>query len=170
MSDRHRWAMLVGRALLACAVGAALSAQAVAAEAPGAEVGPFDKLGAGDVAEPAPGEAPHAPADASPAQRELTPEEQAQLAEAETIKAQVDELYHRGRYAEAEAEHLEALYSKLSRHDFSSELLEAMPHRIAVLELSGVLWSDWGRADRVLGGLSAMNRLSAARRSCAATA
>lgn len=69
-----------------------------------------------------------------------------------------------------EGENLDALYRELSRHDFSSDLLETMPQKIAVMELSGVLWSDWGRADRVMESLAAIGRLPASPISCAATA
>src|SRR5262249_5790609 len=43
---------------------------------------------------------------------------------------------------------LETLYENLSSCDFSSAVLQRIPHRIAVLELNGILWSDWGRAER----------------------
>jgi mannose-1-phosphate guanylyltransferase len=44
---------------------------------------------------------------------------------------------------------LDRLYQELPVHNFSSDLLESMPHQIAVLELNGVLWSDWGRRERI---------------------
>jgi mannose-1-phosphate guanylyltransferase len=49
---------------------------------------------------------------------------------------------------EEEAE-LDRLYQELPFHNFSSDLLESMPHQIAVLELNGVIWSDWGRQERI---------------------
>jgi len=53
---------------------------------------------------------------------------------------------------------LDALYQELSHHDFSSGLLEVLPQKIAVLELNGVLWSDWGRPDRILESLAVIGR------------
>jgi mannose-1-phosphate guanylyltransferase len=50
--------------------------------------------------------------------------------------------------AEEETE-LQYLYQELPTHNFSSELLESMPDQIAVLELNDVLWSDWGRQERI---------------------
>jgi len=44
---------------------------------------------------------------------------------------------------------LEAAYRALPAGDFSSQLLNRVPEWVAVVRLSGVLWSDWGRADRV---------------------
>ena len=61
---------------------------------------------------------------------------------------------------EGEEENLDALYRELSRSDFSSDILETFPDKIAVVELKGVLWSDWGRRDRVLESLGAIGRLA----------
>ena len=72
-------------------------------------------------------------------------------------------------HKDEEAE-LDALYQELSGHDFSSELLEALPQKIAVMELNGVLWSDWGRPERIMESLDAIGRSPSSSRSCAATA
>jgi mannose-1-phosphate guanylyltransferase len=56
---------------------------------------------------------------------------------------------------------LDALYRKLARHDFSSELLEVSPDKIAVIELNGVLWSDWGRSERIMESLAAIGAVPA---------
>jgi hypothetical protein len=69
-----------------------------------------------------------------------------------------------------EEEDLDALYQELSHHDFSSELLELLPQKIAVLELNGVLWSDWGRPERIMESLAVIGRSPGSSRSCAATA
>jgi mannose-1-phosphate guanylyltransferase len=69
-----------------------------------------------------------------------------------------------------EESNLEALYQELSGHDFSSELLEVFPHKIAVVELNGVLWSDWGRSERIIESLETIGRLPAFSLSLAATA
>lgn len=72
-------------------------------------------------------------------------------------------------HKDEEAE-LDALYQELSHHDFSSELLEALPQKIAVLELNGVLWSDWGRPERIMESLAVIGRSPTSSLSCAATA
>src|SRR5262245_21755494 len=69
-----------------------------------------------------------------------------------------------------EEEGLEALYQETSHHDFSSEVLEALPQRIAVLELNGVLWSDWGRPERIVESLAVIGRSPARARSASASA
>lgn len=65
---------------------------------------------------------------------------------------------------------LDALYQELSSNDFSSGLLEALPQKIAVLELSGILWSDWGRPERILESLAAIGKAPAFSLSRAVTA
>ena len=59
---------------------------------------------------------------------------------------------------EDEEEQLNILYRKLGNHDFSSELLEKLPHQIAVIELDGVVWSDWGRPERIRESLGQMGK------------
>ncbi|HSA61975.1 MAG TPA: sugar phosphate nucleotidyltransferase [Nitrospiraceae bacterium] len=44
---------------------------------------------------------------------------------------------------------LEAAYRTMPVYNFSSDLLERLPDRIAVIELAGVLWSDWGNPERI---------------------
>ena len=45
---------------------------------------------------------------------------------------------------------LEAAYRKMPVYNFSSDLLQRLPDRIAVsIELAGVLWSDWGNPERI---------------------
>lgn len=34
-------------------------------------------------------------------------------------------------------------------YNFSSHLLQRLPNRVAVMELTGVLWSDWGKLERI---------------------
>jgi len=65
---------------------------------------------------------------------------------------------------------LDDLYRTVSRHDFSSELLEVSPDKIAVIELNGVLWSDWGRSERIRESLAAIGAVPAFSISSAATA
>jgi mannose-1-phosphate guanylyltransferase len=44
---------------------------------------------------------------------------------------------------------LEAVYQEMPAYNFSSHLLQRLPNRVAVMELTGVLWSDWGRPERI---------------------
>jgi mannose-1-phosphate guanylyltransferase len=44
---------------------------------------------------------------------------------------------------------LEAAYRTMPVYNFSSDLLERLPDRMAVMELAGVLWSDWGKPERI---------------------
>lgn len=34
-------------------------------------------------------------------------------------------------------------------HNFSPKLLQRVPERLAVVEVSGVRWSDWGTPERI---------------------
>ncbi|TLY14776.1 MAG: hypothetical protein E6K69_07255 [Nitrospirae bacterium] len=49
----------------------------------------------------------------------------------------------------AEGRVLEEIYRTMPKRDFSAGLLQRVPDQSAVLELSGVLWSGWGKPDRV---------------------
>lgn len=58
------------------------------------------------------------------------------------------------RYASAvgrpgEAEVLEAVYRVMPVRDFSSNLLQHVSSRLGVIEMPGVMWSDWGRPERI---------------------
>lgn len=44
---------------------------------------------------------------------------------------------------------LEAVYREMPAYNFSSHLLQQLPDRGAVMELTGVLWSDWGKPERI---------------------
>ncbi|MGE0470427.1 MAG: sugar phosphate nucleotidyltransferase [Nitrospira sp.] len=48
-----------------------------------------------------------------------------------------------------EATVLEDLYRDMPKHNFSSHLLQQTPDCVAVMELTGVLWSDWGKPERI---------------------
>lgn len=50
---------------------------------------------------------------------------------------------------QAETSTLDRLYRAMPRHNFSSQLLQRIPDRVAVMELTGVLWSDWGKPERI---------------------
>ena len=40
-------------------------------------------------------------------------------------------------------------YHHMPQFNFSSQLLQQLPDRVAVMELTGVLWSDWGKPARI---------------------
>ena len=53
---------------------------------------------------------------------------------------------------------LESIYEVMPARNFSSHLLERLPQRVAVMELRGVLWSDWGKPDRIFGALQRIGK------------
>lgn len=57
-----------------------------------------------------------------------------------------------------EAETLESIYNFMPEADFSRGILEHIPEQIAVLELRDVLWSDWGRAERIINTLHRIDK------------
>lgn len=44
---------------------------------------------------------------------------------------------------------MEDVYRHMPKYNFSSHLLQRVPDRVAVMELTGVLWSDWGKPERI---------------------
>ena len=56
---------------------------------------------------------------------------------------------------------LEAVYQKLPPRNFSSHLLQRMPEQIAVIEMTGVLWCDWGKPQRIVDTLQRLRKLPA---------
>ncbi len=52
-----------------------------------------------------------------------------------------------------ECQVLDGLYTRMPVRNFSSDLLEQVPHKVAALEVSGVRWSDWGRTERIAESL-----------------
>jgi mannose-1-phosphate guanylyltransferase len=53
---------------------------------------------------------------------------------------------------------LDAIYEAMPRRNFSSHLLQCAPERLAVMEMTDVLWSDWGSPERILSGLEKFGR------------
>jgi hypothetical protein len=45
---------------------------------------------------------------------------------------------------------LESIYCDMPRYNFSTSLLEREIKQIGLMELEGVLWSDWGRPERIV--------------------
>jgi mannose-1-phosphate guanylyltransferase len=57
-----------------------------------------------------------------------------------------------------EAQILDEIYHDIPSHDLVSELLQRVPERAAVVEMNGVLWSDWGKPARVIDSLRRIGR------------
>lgn len=53
---------------------------------------------------------------------------------------------------------LDQIYDIMPRLDFSSHLFQCAPERLAVMEMTDVLWSDWGNPDRILSGLEKIGK------------
>ena len=53
---------------------------------------------------------------------------------------------------------LEAIYEVMPSRSFSRHLLEQVPSQVAAIEMKGVLWCDWGRAERILETLSYLGK------------
>jgi len=52
-----------------------------------------------------------------------------------------------------EAEILETVYRHMPALDMSKHLLQPAKNQLSVLQLSGILWSDWGRPERIAESL-----------------
>lgn len=53
---------------------------------------------------------------------------------------------------------LDAIYQEMPAYNLSSDLLQRMPEHVAVLEMTGVLWSDWGKPERIVNTLRQIRR------------
>jgi len=53
---------------------------------------------------------------------------------------------------------LKAIYRDMPAKNFSSDLLQRVPGKLAVVELTGVLWSDWGKPERIAETLRRIDR------------
>lgn len=53
---------------------------------------------------------------------------------------------------------LATLYRTMPSRNLSSALLERIPERLAVVVMNGVLWSDWGRPERIIASTSRLRR------------
>ncbi|HTV55292.1 MAG TPA: sugar phosphate nucleotidyltransferase [Terriglobia bacterium] len=52
----------------------------------------------------------------------------------------------------------QSIYQKMPRLNFSTHLLARIPANIVALEMRGVLWSDWGRPERIANTLKQIGR------------
>ncbi len=57
-----------------------------------------------------------------------------------------------------EGQVLESIYRVMPTRNFSSDLLQQVPDQVGVVELRGVLWSDWGRPERILETLQSLGK------------
>jgi mannose-1-phosphate guanylyltransferase len=57
-----------------------------------------------------------------------------------------------------EAQILDEIYHDIPIHDLLPELLQRVPDRAAVIEMKGVLWSDWGKPTRIMDSLRRIGR------------
>jgi mannose-1-phosphate guanylyltransferase len=53
---------------------------------------------------------------------------------------------------------LDGIYQVMPNRNFSAHLLQEFPKRVAVMELRDVLWSDWGKPERIAETLSQIGR------------
>ena len=53
---------------------------------------------------------------------------------------------------------LQQLYQKMPHLNFSSDLLQKIPEHLGAIELEEVLWSDWGRPERIKETLEALGK------------
>jgi hypothetical protein len=53
---------------------------------------------------------------------------------------------------------LDRIYQSMPKRNFSSDLLARAISEIAVIEMDGVRWSDWGRPERIVNTLSEMGK------------
>lgn len=58
----------------------------------------------------------------------------------------------------AEGRALKAIYRDMPAKNFSSDLLQRVPEQLAVVKLTGVLWSDWGKPERITETLRRIDR------------
>jgi mannose-1-phosphate guanylyltransferase len=56
---------------------------------------------------------------------------------------------------------LREIYHDMPKRNFSSDLLGCAPESVGVLELKNVLWSDWGRPDRIADTIRAIGKTPA---------
>ena len=57
-----------------------------------------------------------------------------------------------------ESQTLHQLYRHMPAMNFSSDLLQHVPEHLGVIELEEVLWSDWGRPERIRETLEVLGK------------
>ncbi len=63
---------------------------------------------------------------------------------------------------------LDSIYRVMPVRNFSSDLLQRAQDQISVIELTGILWSDWGKAERIAETLCRIGKRPAFPRECLA--
>ena len=53
---------------------------------------------------------------------------------------------------------LDAIHREMPYYNFSSDLLQRAAEQVAVIEMTGVLWSDWGKPERIANTLRQIRR------------
>jgi mannose-1-phosphate guanylyltransferase len=61
---------------------------------------------------------------------------------------------------------LDAIYQTMPKKNFSSDFLQRAPESVAVMELTGVLWCDWGKPERIMDTLRRIAKTPAFPRTC----
>ncbi len=67
---------------------------------------------------------------------------------------------------ESEMSVLNGIYREMPKHNFSSGLLAKVAGHVAVVELRDVVWSDWGRPERIADVLDTLGKEPAFPREC----
>ena len=57
-----------------------------------------------------------------------------------------------------EEQALDTIYREMPAYNFSTDLLRRVPEHVAVIEMAGVLWSDWGKPERIANTLRQIGR------------
>lgn len=60
-----------------------------------------------------------------------------------------------------ESQVLESLYETMPKRNFSMDFLEHVFHKVSVLDVKDVLWSDWGRPKRIVQSLRRIGKVPA---------
>jgi len=55
---------------------------------------------------------------------------------------------------------LESVYARMPSRNFSSHLLQRLPRQAVAMEMTGVLWCDWGRPQRIVDTLQRIGKHS----------
>ncbi len=53
---------------------------------------------------------------------------------------------------------LDSIYESMPKRNFSADCLQRFPEELAVIELNDILWSDWGRQERIVETLRRIGR------------
>ena len=70
----------------------------------------------------------------------------------------VPEIMPKFEYLSGLGDSLDDIYREMPERNFSSHLLARAVDEIAVIEMDGVRWSDWGRPERIVHTLSEMGK------------